>query len=236
MSTLLLRMAAPLQSWGVASKFDIRDTAREPTKSGVVGLLAAALGRGRDQGTGDLNALRFGVRIDQPGTLLRDYHTATQNPKNPPFVTTRHYLADAVFLVGLEGEEDFLNTLMEALNKPHYPLYLGRRSCPPVGNLVIGLRRANLRRALEQEPWQACRWFQNKRGSETIKLTVVCDVGPGEKGAFMRRDVPVTFDQRHRQYTFRMVRDDFEKVEIRSLTGVSNEDPTEHDATSEWRG
>lgn len=44
MATLLLRLAAPLQSWGSDSKFETRKTGREPTKSGVVGLLAAALG------------------------------------------------------------------------------------------------------------------------------------------------------------------------------------------------
>jgi len=44
MATLLLRLAAPLQAWGADSKFETRKTAREPTKSGVIGLLAAALG------------------------------------------------------------------------------------------------------------------------------------------------------------------------------------------------
>jgi CRISPR system Cascade subunit CasD len=236
MSTLLLRLAAPLQSWGAASKFDTRDTAREPTKSGVIGLLAAALGRGREQGTGDLNALRFGVRIDQPGFLLRDYHTASLNLQNPPFVTIRYYLADAVFLVGLEGVEGFLSKLVEALNNPFYPLYLGRRSCPPVGRLVIGLRHQNLLQALEEEPWQANEWFQKKKGTGPVKLTVVYDAGPGEKGAFMRRDLPITFDQNHRQYAFRMVRDDFERVETSSPADAGIGCPTEHDAMAGWEG
>ena len=118
MSTLLLRLAAPLQSWGVASKFDTRDTAREPTKSGVIGLLAAALGRSRTENADDLKGLYFGVRIDQPGVLLRDYHTARQKKNADSFVTTRYYLADAVFLVGLEGEEDFLQKAMYDLLSP----------------------------------------------------------------------------------------------------------------------
>ena len=42
MSTLLLRLAAPLQAWGTASKFERRRTQREPSKSGVIGMLAAA--------------------------------------------------------------------------------------------------------------------------------------------------------------------------------------------------
>ena len=44
MAVLMLRLAAPMQSWGTDSKFEVRKTNREPTKSGVVGLLAAALG------------------------------------------------------------------------------------------------------------------------------------------------------------------------------------------------
>lgn len=64
MATLLLRLAAPLQSWGSDSKFETRKTDREPTKSGVVGLLAAALGLRRDdtEGLARLNGLRFAVR------------------------------------------------------------------------------------------------------------------------------------------------------------------------------
>ena len=69
MPTLLLRLAAPMQSWGVSSRFTVRDTLREPTKSGVVGLIAAALGRPRTVQLDDLATLRMGVRIDQPGRV-----------------------------------------------------------------------------------------------------------------------------------------------------------------------
>ena len=76
MSTLLMRLAAPLQSWGVDAKFDRRGTERTPTKSGVIGLVAASLGRRRNENVMDLQTLRFGVRVDREGVLLRDYHTA----------------------------------------------------------------------------------------------------------------------------------------------------------------
>ena len=78
MATLLLRLAAPLQSWGADSKFEIRKTDREPTKSGVVGLLAAALGLRRDEADAlqELGQLRFAVRVDREGSLLVDFHTA----------------------------------------------------------------------------------------------------------------------------------------------------------------
>ena len=72
MATLLLRLAAPLQSWGADSKFETRKTNREPTKSGVIGLLAAALGLRRDDAAGlaRLNGLHFAVRADREGSLL----------------------------------------------------------------------------------------------------------------------------------------------------------------------
>ena len=83
MATLLLRLAAPLQSWGTDSKFEVRKTGREPTKSGVVGLLAAAMGIGREEPERlePLNRLRFGVRVDQEGSLLVDYHIARKGEK-----------------------------------------------------------------------------------------------------------------------------------------------------------
>ena len=123
MNTLLLRIAAPLQSWGVDSKFENRrGTERFPTKSGIIGLIASALGRRRNENVEDISKLRFGVRIDQKGELLRDYHTATTGSK--PYVTNRYYIADAVFLVGLEGDVMFLETINNALNNPAFPLFL----------------------------------------------------------------------------------------------------------------
>ncbi len=235
MSTLLLRLAAPLQSWGLASKFDSRDTAREPTKSGVIGLLAAALGRSRTDKLDDLNVLVFGVRIDQPGVLLRDYHTAHREDGRESFVTTRYYLADAVFVVGLEGENDFLQKLSYALQNPVFPLYLGRHSCPPTSPLVLGIREKSLLKALEEEPWQASDWFRKKQGKLKLdSLTIVCDTSADEPGAFWCRDLPISFDQRHRQYGFRAVIDLAEAIPIKKLLDRVQERSTEHDPLVGW--
>ena len=70
MATLLLRLAAPLQSWGCGSKFNIRNTEREPTKSGVIGMIAAAMGIQRNDDPKKLEPLcrlRYGVRVDREG-------------------------------------------------------------------------------------------------------------------------------------------------------------------------
>jgi CRISPR system Cascade subunit CasD len=75
MDTLLIRLAAPMQAWGVQSHGENRDTALEPSKSGVIGLLCAALGRDRADALDDLCALRMGVRVDREGRLQSDYQT-----------------------------------------------------------------------------------------------------------------------------------------------------------------
>jgi len=110
MATLLLRLAAPLQAWGADSKFETRKTGREPTKSGVIGLLAAALGLRRDESEAltRLTGLRFGVRVEREGQLLVDYHTAKTQDEKTSYVTYRHYLQDAVFLAGIESTDTAL--------------------------------------------------------------------------------------------------------------------------------
>ena len=145
--TVLMRLSGPMQSWGVESRFSIRDTAREPTKSGVLGLVCAALGRSRELPIVDLNQLRMAVRVDREGTFRRDYHTAQeiavadssdgQLKKGKPKLkntelSDRHYLADAWFTVGLSGEDPtLLRAIDEALGAPHWPLALGRKSFTP---------------------------------------------------------------------------------------------------------
>lgn len=126
MSTLLLRFAAPLQAWGTESKYDIRKTDREPSKSGIVGFLAAALGRKRDESVEDLNALRVGVRADQEGEIIQDFHMVHKDEKTS-YLTRRYYLSDAVFVVGVESEDDaVLQKLVDAVKNPVFPLFLGR--------------------------------------------------------------------------------------------------------------
>ena len=84
-----------VQSWGIDSKFEVRRTENAPSKSGVTGLLAAALGIQRNEDISSLNQLRLGVRTDQEGRLLKDFHTA-HSEKNS-YITTRYYLSDAIF-------------------------------------------------------------------------------------------------------------------------------------------
>lgn len=199
MSTLLLRLAAPLQAWGTDSKFETRRTGREPSKSGVVGLLAAALGIRRDGDLSRLNALRFGVRVDREGCVIRDYHTARS--EKAAYITNRYYLSDAVFLVGLEcGDEAFLCELSDALNHPAFPLFLGRRACPPTPRLVLGVRSSGLDAALAEEPWLC---GADRPAARPTQLRIVTECRATDDLAVRVRDLPLSFDPQRRQYGFR---------------------------------
>lgn len=229
MSTLLLRLAAPLQAWGLEDKFERRGTMREPTKSGVIGMLAAALGIGRDDfhALNALAALRFGVRIDQPGELLSDFHTARALGRDNPYVTRRSYLADAVFLAGVEGDDELLLKVERALKNPVYPLFLGRRCCPPEGKLSLGLKDAPLENALRDERWQAGMPYKlsfKRRQAPLPWLTLVLDA---QSGILRRRDVPVSYSQEHRKHALRFVDDLPNAVNAATL-----EKNAEHDAWS----
>lgn len=132
MPTLLLRLAGPMQSWGTRSRFDERDSDLEPSKSGVIGLLCAAMGvdRNEEQPVLDLARCRMGVRVDREGVLRMDYLTA--QTESGTSISRRYYLADAVFLVGLESDNiTLLKRAHQALKNPVWPLWLGRKSYVP---------------------------------------------------------------------------------------------------------
>ena len=203
MSTLLLRLAAPLQSWGIDGRFENRrGTQRAPTKSGVIGLFAAALGRRRTEGIDDLAALCFGVRVDREGVLLRDYHTVKGAKSN--YVTHRYYLSDAVFLAGFEGADDLLHEIDNALSCPEFPLFLGRRSCPPEGRISLGFREKPLEDALREEPLLAV--DRSNRARDLVRLRILIDSAPSKSGYFTN-DKPLSFDQRQRVYGYRFMRE-----------------------------
>ncbi len=204
MPTLLLRLVAPMQSWGVSGRFTVRDTAREPTKSGVIGLLAAALGRPRTASVEDLAALRMGVRIDKPGRVEMDYHTAQQvyraDPKKRPqetVVSRRYYLADAAFLAGLESDDlDLLTRLHRALRNPRWPLYLGRKAFVPGEPvwLADGLCQTPLLEALETYPWLG-RDYQTWESITALRVLLDDPEGP-----IIRYDLPISFRSDKRRY------------------------------------
>ena len=228
MSTLLLRLAGPLQAWGYESKFEKRRTGREPTKSAVVGMLAAALGRRRDEPVEDLCSLNFGVRVEEEGQLLRDFHIARTEGDKKTYVTERYYLSDACFLVGLEsGDETLLDKIEQSIVNPAFPLFLGRRSCVPTLPILIGRRQCCLLEALRGEPWLASEYMQGKARGQ-VRLRLITDAGLDSTGAAVQRDLPLSFDPGNRRHGYRPL---LEHPPVEPE--VPRERETEHDAMSE---
>ncbi|WP_187413163.1 type I-E CRISPR-associated protein Cas5/CasD [Streptomyces sp. WAC01526] len=212
MSVLTVRLAGPLQSWGVGSRHTIRTTLPYPSKSGIVGLLAAACGIPRDGGPSEttdvtlaeLTGLRLAVRADQPGELLVDYHTvsgASHAPTDPAQqrlptaddgrlqakdstkITRRHYLSDAAFTAYLEGDADLLTKVAHAVRRPRFPLFLGRRSCPPSKPLFMGIEhQTGLDHALRTTAWQAAAHEvarHRRLGQSSVRLDTVIESPDG---------------------------------------------------------
>lgn len=209
MPTLLLRLSGPLQSWGVSSRFVNRNTSSTPTKSGVIGLLAAAEGRPREQSVADLVNLRFGVRTDQVGSVLRDFQTEIDwrtNKAKP--LTNRYYLQDYRFIAGIEGPLEILKGLDDALKHPVFPLYLGRRSCPPGERIPLEIVEDDLDSALRSAKWTAADWYRKKK-PEQVHLPISRDLLAGETADELVRDLPESFDPKERRYELRPIKHDW---------------------------
>jgi CRISPR system Cascade subunit CasD len=199
-NTLFLRLEGPLQSWGVRAHWEERDTAFEPTKSGVVGLIGCAWGLRRDDDRlrALSEALRMGVRVDRAGSLLVDYHTtggakaadgepegmlnAQGKLKRETDVSSRRYLMDASFLVALQGSEVDVAACAEALHHPAWPIFLGRKACVPTEPVFAGVGDyPSLEEALTAYPLPK-RVIEDARG-QSVRLRLVIECDPGEGNA-----------------------------------------------------
>ncbi len=215
--TLLLRLAGPMQSWGTQSRFSIRDTEKEPSKSGVIGMLCAALGRPRRQPVDDLAGLNMGIRVEREGILKKDFHTAggthrkddeygvaraSGKVSKDAVLSTRYYLADAEFTVGFESEDrDFLQMLYDAVRQPHWPIFLGRKAFVPDPPVALEVAEGGVRDVLQKHPWRPRterrrnEALRQIRKGDAPKLRMVFDA-PFASTAEVRCDVPISFQDR----------------------------------------
>jgi CRISPR system Cascade subunit CasD len=184
-------------------------------------MIAAAQGRTRNTSVADLAKLKFGVRIDQPGKLFDDFQTAKQwysNKTPQSFISNRHYLHDAVFLVGLEGDDEILSEISLSLQSPRFPIGLGRRACVPELPLVLGTRPTDVMMALIAEPWHAKDWYQRihdqQRQPHALDLEIVVDTTPDNPDSFVVSDVPVSYSPIYREYSNRFVESRLDGVTI----------------------
>ena len=149
MNLIVLRLEGVMQSWGESSKWNHRASSRMPTKSGVIGMIACAMGLEReDNANVELNnAITMAVRADRPGKLVTDFQTVTGFPlltidgkprsNGNTFISRREYLQDACFTVILKVDAGWADRIIEALQNPVWPIYLGRKSCIPSRPILV---------------------------------------------------------------------------------------------------
>lgn len=168
---LLFRLYGPVAAWGDIAVGEYRPSYAHPSKSAIVGLLAAALGIRRDEEERQktlTSSCSFAVRVDAMGILMRDYHTTQVPPekkgvrhdtrrselasnKFKTILSNRDYRCDAVYTIAInlsDGSQYTAWQLADALKKPIFTLYLGRKSCPlalPLSPIVV--RSETLREA-----------------------------------------------------------------------------------------
>jgi CRISPR-associated protein Cas5/CasD subtype I-E len=213
-NTVLLRLAGPMQSWGTASRLQLRRTDGYPSKSGVLGLLLCAMGIGRDaspEALAGVVPLTMALRVDRPGTAGWDYHTAgagyglrqaaggvkeNAKTKEPEvLVSRRQYLYDASFLVALRGEPDTVRRCAAALADPVWPVFLGRKCCVPGEPVLEGTGEyGSPGEALASLPWRprvaSVDW---PAGARTITLETWTEHtagGPVPESARLVHDLP----------------------------------------------
>lgn len=223
-----------MQSWGTQSRFGERDTGLEPSKSGAIGLLCAALGRARTEPVDDLASMRMGVRIDREGTVARDFHTLglvvrPDGKKTNPFLSNRYYLADASFLVGFESADTgLLERLQAAVASPRWQLFLGRKSFVPGEPPVVvdaegrldGVRALPLFDALREEPLDGRSGRSGSSSADRVcRFVIEVPFGPGVERRFDQPAPGAAYE--HRQFLPRYVQTRFHRV------GAAAHDPDE---------
>lgn len=153
---LVLYLDGPMQAWGYQSRFNRRTSLSYPTKSGILGLLCAALGTPKS----DVDTLKELVDLDMEvlsfcvSSRWIDYHTVGggYEPGSPNIpriasgarakdaaITFREYLADAKFGILLAGDANLLTRCDEALRNPKWGIWLGRKACIPTSPVAQGI-------------------------------------------------------------------------------------------------
>jgi CRISPR system Cascade subunit CasD len=152
---LMLTLYAPLASWGEIAVGENRDSWDRPSRSAILGLLAASLRIDRgDQGAHDALDDGYGlaVRLDAPGVAVVDYHTAQtvaegvlkksrpatrkamlEAGEKETILSRRTYRVDSLATAALWARPDArwpLKELVLAMKHPGFVPYAGRKSNP----------------------------------------------------------------------------------------------------------
>ena len=227
MPFLLLRLRGPMQAWGTRSRFEYRDTEREPTFSGIIGIIAAAEGLPRGADLSEYHQLSIMIRVDREGELDREFQTAldviTADGKlsRDAQIIRRDFLADAAFHAAVEGPEPLIRRIFAALHHPRYPLFLGRKSYLPSIPIIYPGEESYVDTnedalsflcglPLAHDP--PISRDKLVAGDKTEKIRFV--VPHTDSGVEMRRDMPQNFDIYRRRYNTRYIKTEYRSVPV----------------------
>lgn len=234
MKTATIRLTAPLQSYGNQASFNQRTSDNYPSKSAVIGIIAAALGYRRDDARIlQLNNLLFAVRIEQSGNMMTEFQTVEyqkSSTKTARKLTYREFIQDAVFMVAIGSDNDHeIEKIVSALKHPKFQLYLGRRSNPPAGPLMIETYdEENPLQVLEKLSWQAEPWYQKRLRAPKFLTRIIADaeLNP-ENNITIIKDKVGSFNQKNRYYQCRPViikkKIELDNLEYKSSTDLKTD-------------
>lgn len=160
--------------------------------------------------------MKYAVRVDQPGTVLRDFQTVEWKwkHKSGTKLTYRDYLQDAVFMVAVGSDDsDLMSRISYSLKHPRFSLFLGRRSNPVAGVLETDLSDSvSPLETLRDKAWQASRWYQRRNSSkEDVRVEVFYDSSLSDTNKYVKvvKDEVISFDSKSREYQSRMESSEF---------------------------
>lgn len=222
-SFLSLYLDAPMQSWGYMSKFDRRTSLGFPTKSGIAGILCAAMGIGKDDRAQLAKIAKLEMKVyvlaGEKCEIRRitDYHTVgggfdekkstyerqsivkkADGGVGGTVQTYREYLLDAKFGVLLSGDETLLTTVELALQNPRWGVWLGRKSCVPTAPLSQGIHKT-----LEEAISAIKSAFEKTHGEKCEIRKTVTESPTFSEGRDSYMDLPIDFGER--KFSFRRV-------------------------------
>lgn len=223
---LYLRLSGPLQSWGSSSLFWHRETGDFPTKSGVIGLLFCAMGKGGPQieALSEIAPLKQTVfQVAKKGesfSLLSDFHMVGGDyDENDPWqcdcipktfdgkkavnggakLTERVFLQDVHFVVIQEIPDSWEEEVTKGLRAPIWDIYLGRKCCVPSLPVFGGIFDSQ-EKAIEAFKKEVPALY----GEEMVPVTYWEEVLPETEHSVLIRDVPLAFGK-HKKYAYRYV-------------------------------
>lgn len=215
MSSLVLRLVGPLQAWGATEEGENRRVNAFPTRSGVLGMISNAAGLERSDSVSPWESVTVGVRVDKPGKIIRDYHTAHSTfLKAGAAVSSRYYSSDAAFVAVLEGDARIIDRAADAVRNPARPLFLGRKACVPSASVFAAVSDEDSSTILRTYPWlpfdidlndkkRPCK--ESWKFGDTIPLTAYVEAPTATVGSILISDRPVVSDISNRRFATRAV-------------------------------